>query len=858
MSPVFPPLALALVLAAASFLPLDAAEGCVLPADPYMVIRASTKSIGEIQSPEDYLEIKVTPDGEREYFDVEEDRQYHFFGLWDPGEGVDADGFPNAPEKVLAAQELFPEDMARYGNLLPASHYRSTVGKLIFRLAEMGNRAHADFRNPKLAVDIGGEVKGGKYQFTGGSPRFSFDDPPLDPDALEHAPGIERFDELPVMGQIVPIDADHRITITEAKYRENRSAVWALEDYDVFWNMDKTGLGANIQDEEPDPIVDEVSGDLPFTYDVPSDPLMYQVEVHSALRFRLKDVHWDYTEQLQERVEHPDDAGVEPPELRRKIWIDVGNPQNSTIDIAGILARDTRGLSKETKAGTMLVAVRDITPPSHAHVDPTRLVGTTGETLAQAFGNPEALTVRVIDNNPWIQAGADDGVKYSAANRRVDIYYSLQTYDYEWDSSLQKVRPIPKFIWARADPSRVSVTNIQVFDPFGRIVSSLPNDNQNPIGSMVTYSVPLEALDEPQGWHFANTSPNWGEGRRLKVIVAANDGSGNVMPSLPQGGGGWVPDLPTNNGKQAVHVPAGSTVTTNDILDERSAEAQIPADGILRSRSGTVYSNPPVSPGFPFPDVCGGCDPEIYSHFIPIEITDNDRPGLLLRVTDTKYNRSFTFGDAYVGDAKRKAYQRARDSQGRRIRTRSNKVHPDDLATPDRRPFSDDSPTWTFSNTNGDRGNGEGLDQQEAQIRAGTYNPSEYRRLGDPDPPGYWVDEDVRLIFEVIARDNVNGHAERPFFPARGIVSEYTLKGAPAGFWSITDSPSGLSTIDYPEYIFRNPNMPSREHGGQPCKVSARVEDQSGNQREIVVHFFVMDNSLKMLSLEEDSERRFQ
>ncbi|MBI4866596.1 MAG: hypothetical protein HY816_06565 [Candidatus Wallbacteria bacterium] len=861
----------------------DPAGSCSLPADPFIVVKVSQKAVGAISDPTDFVKMDKL-EGQKDALtgkdflrvQIPEDTALHFISLWDLSQGgQDPDPLgklPAAFKSVAQAEMLKFSDEGEF--LLPVHYYFDVIagGKLSFKLGEMISRSGRSFEDPLAAVDIGGFVKDGEYTLNGGNDEYiwndaelKFDNAPFDntlksprfPRTKEFNNGVEMAKDGP--------RPNTKWVVTEARYKPQ--GVWNLESYSNEYHMDVDNIGANVAYDENPPANDQRvrTGDYVFTYKVPSDPLAYHVIVGSALIFLLQNIVWDYKEELFEEidVEVKDangnvvkDAQGNP--VTEKKWVkatDDPNERGGSIAVFGRLARSTQGLSAESRVASLLVAVTDSTPPTHVHLSPRRLVGTTGETLQEASATltgPTAVTVQVIDNNPFagrgIGQGAVQGAAFDPAKLGLDLYYALQIYDFgaRPEGMLPTDLAItPKMVWAKAVTGGILPT-VDTYRADGSKVTLASNGKDaDATYSVATYSVPISVFDEPMGWHFATTSHDWQTGNRLKFFAAVRDGSGtNQSPSAAQ-----LPEVAAaSSGAAAEHPVAASDVTD-------------PAQLVL-DKDGAPVQTDRKQPAFNFPaeHPPATCAVDRLGQYGFIDVYDNDRPVVYLRVTDTKYDRKVLFGNAYAGDMR---WQKAREGQ----QTNSNKETTDAA----QKPWSDTS-DWDFSEVYG--GDSAGYQKQVDDLAGDppVFRPEEYAASLPAGPLyGYWVDEDTPLVFDVFARDNINWMkpdvasggwgittAKLAVTPARDNDSSRPELN-PADTWRVFDAPTnGNGAMDpapWPQHIFRNPNKPDPNSGD--CHVELEVSDNAPpegggiRRRKLIVRFHVMDNKLKIQSLEE-------
>ncbi|MBI3890080.1 MAG: hypothetical protein HY303_00965 [Candidatus Wallbacteria bacterium] len=826
---------------------------CSLPADPYVVVKVSRLAVDAIQQPSDFednpapeLAGQNDPLTGKDFVRIQlpEDQPLHFITLWDLTQGgTDPDPLGKLPAAMrLEATAVIGRYSLPGEKLLPVSYYFkkiSTSGKVSFKLSEMVSRSGRSFEDPLSVVDIGGFVKDGEYKFNGGADDYVWNDADLKVDNAPfdkslRSPKFPRKKEYNDGNEMaVPgTRLNTKWVVTEAKYKPQ--GLWVLDSYSNEYHMDVDNIGANVATDEDPPANDPrvKSGDYVFTYHVPSDPLAYHVIVGSALLFNLTGVVWDYKEELFEEVDKPvldgagnpvKDANNNP--VMQKVWQkapDDPNERGGSINIVGRLARSTKGLSKEVRVASLLVAVTDVTPPTHVHLDPRKLEGTTGETLheaAVARSTPDKVTVKVIDNNPFAGRGIGPspktGVLFDPAKFGIDFYYAVQVYDFTAAAAGMLPTDLsvtPKFVWAKANLPGLLPTAVDTYKVDGsKVALAADAKDADASYSIASYDVPLTALDEPMGWHFATTSWDWQSGHRLKYFAVARDGSGNNQSPAPD-------KLPPIAAASAAAV-SEDPIASKDIAD---------AAQLVLDKSGQEVVTDRKQPPFNFPaeHPPATCPVDKLGQYGFIDVFDNDKPIVYLRVTDTKYDKKVLFGNSYAGDLR---WQKARDGQ----KTNSNK----ETVDPAQKPWFD-STDWDFTEIYGDEASG--YQRQAADLLGSPvlFKPAEYAATLPAGPLyGMWIDEDVPIVFDVFARDNID--------------------------WDKPDQPTGAG---WGIKTARLAATPARDNDASPpntgdCHVELEVEDfappEGGNfqRRKLIVHFHVMDNKLKIQSLEETRVR---
>lgn len=187
---------------------------------------------------------------------------------------------------------------------------------------------------------------------------------------------------------------------------------------------------------------------------------------------------------------------------------------------------------------------------------------------------------------------------------------------------------------------------------------------------------------------------------------------------------------------------------------------------------------------------------------------------------------------------------------------------------------------WTF--TYDQSGDGAGYLAQLDQWIDGSFNPMNFWALPTvltnkmTTLPGLWVDEDSRLSFRIVAWDNLNSYmpltqnvggfegihvyGDDPPISASGPGIDVTVNDPGSGAPDL--KLSGSLAESWPGYIFRNPNRldqgGSIQANSDDAFVEVRFQDRAGNESRLHVKMFVIENSLRILSLKEDKLRTQQ
>jgi len=437
--------------------------------------------------------------------------------------------------------------------------------------------------------------------------------------------------------------------------------------------------------------------------------------------------------------------------------------------------------------------------------------------------------------------------------------------------------------------------------------------------------------------------PGWGDGRLVRLFMRPADGrlargagaglidwpaelgfgtlGGEVRPfEQPNFLPSWLEevgpdDRPLPAGPRDVHGLHFATRPFPEDGDEQLVPRRLDSDvGVARSpsRVGSLeaaLASAAVAEGFAETDGLDGGSQGHLGRAATIRVEDVVPPTVVLVVTDTKHDRSAFFGNRYLGDM---AYDRLQQllqaESGGADRTDvlpvdAAEVFPepglgelDPCATGQRSgcllAANDGLRGWRFVFDAGGAAAADFAAQQELWF-AGGFHPMSYyaspARFGGgaspvaqmEQPRGLWVDEDTRLLFRVLAWDNLNAHLGAveevdglqnlyvfgANAPRLGRGLPYTLDvrvyDPASGNSELSLADGGNELADgWPGYAFRNPNRLARGDGsGQVDVTGARagVEvdyvDGAGNRTTLAVELFVVENTLRIRSLQEDRRR---
>lgn len=504
------------------------------------------------------------------------------------------------------------------------------------------------------------------------------------------------------------------------------------------------------------------------------------------------------------------------------------------------------------------------------------------------------------------------GGLFDPGDLEIQFYYAIQLNDYTGRKGERCGKPgfqhpytcdciasygeTFTFVRKRLGPSTEGVS----YAVQGYTQDAVPTDT-DPAYSVVECRFPVEMLDEAMGPHFATTSKHyrdtwgarhsgWDKGRRLKYFPVVNDGSGNINPPFFRTSFETVDGLEIFwNGPAFIEE---NETADGEVTALRSALAALDISGPSYVRDGKwkICANEDVTDDPDWINQCGQTpswppEPEIVSlpDWFPqqvdyfgtygfITVYDNDRPNVTMSVTDTRLNKTFMFGNVFYGDFKRAAYRTARERLGK-VKTTSNRDRLDEpvriyfkprkyteFEPSELVPFSEadnQEATWQFK-ANLVSGNIMQSDMRQGKlVERGEFCPWLFRIIPEfathvvPMKPGLCIQEDVRLIFSVRARDNINTFQT----------------GEKAG--GIVTSSDPVSNLYNTFYIYENGKefrgegiyhfrVPFEGPGGGSAFAQVTVEDDAPpitggtHSRCLTVHLFVLPSTMKVFTLQED------
>ena len=431
------------------------------------------------------------------------------------------------------------------------------------------------------------------------------------------------------------------------------------------------------------------------------------------------------------------------------------------------------------------VAVEDVSGPIGYAITPDSISGETG--IAPGGG----FEIKIADNYPY-GSGSVEG----------ELVYSTVVNDWEQEPGEKELcgdqyhphhsacncmaKHKERWVWKSVSLSGGSQTIVNGTDGFP---------------AYAIYTISGGSDIEPLPWHYADLSNSYEdylnfESCRPKVLVAARDHHG------------FGPAAPYSDGDE--NAQASEAIALGTVVPVVSAN---PDDALPNPDKGTVFS-------------AMGRDGTDFGLWAGIDqITDTGMPDIRVFVKDTKYDWTILYGHQDSLDGTVAGYKSGRESGSGSSDTNEDSPYPGEAPA-----------SWVFS---------EEMDyaDQLDMIRNGGFAPMQFIANGT-GAYGFWADEDSRLVFKIVTRDNINQWDE-------GQAPTYTV--------SLSDGPAGTTADDSEldmndgefEYIFRDPN---RGDGIDPdeCTLTVTATDASGNTRTMTIHFFIACNELTLKTLEEE------
>lgn len=649
---------------------------------------------------------------------------------------------------------------------------------------------------------------------------------------------------------------------------------WTFSGVNGFWQMDT-------EDTADQPGVNEGGGlGLPgteiagFSYVTPSTPYFYRVKPKGELTFDLAMGGGDRYEWYEERVEVDATGNVTP----------TGTFEQKSLIAYGQIKK--QGAKYDGGVATAVI-VEDMKAPHHVHMK--TIAPITVAAGAKPTGQVEYL---MVDDNPY---GATSPAEFAAqqaattptgspygtfdpAQAIADFYYSFPVSEYGLADLSKLAQPLPgdfaldpsgqfpfhfeKWVWKK----KAVGAPTQLFRPFANNGNSELAAPSNPFGNGANpyFSLQKWTVDLSTQWtdvigihHVSTTSESnyadaktptgpkakpgvaylSGAEKRLKFFLAPRDAMGKPAYNAAFTGecdtsAGGASDS-ESAGFESVKANAGHWVFNN-------AGTAVPP--VNTPPAGLQYQNAVNTLG----SACGApnCDNAAVGQFGYVDsITEDVRAKVVLLVKDTKFDRTYIFNDQTQGDWRHQQAIAALD--GAAVPgTRQTCANNDDILN------------WI----------GPGKDQPDIMFDAGGTNTGDFvtqvaagwrpfqRAAGATDGTrnGLWVDEDTSLIFRVTGWDNTNWETQFP----------------PSDFdWYIDDGPKGgtIPKGDLPldgsgrfSYTFRDPNRGASGLTGTDCVVTVDGPQSlpASQRRRLQVKFFVLDNKLKILTLEESRRNK--
>ena len=514
--------------------------------------------------------------------------------------------------------------------------------------------------------------------------------------------------------------------------------------------------------------------------------IMVQAEAYSHFEYNPDGAEFKWTE-----VELDPDTGEE-----------TGNEQYFSVTMAGSIEKSSDEGSDEYDYAWL--HVEDISSPQHYKMSPETLQARVGKEITDA-GN---LQVKVLENDPyceevgpltgflcystmnldWQQLDGEKTLCQEAPDLHPHAHYcDCQAYHEE------------RWVWKNIPLRQTSVEQV--------------NHNGSLAYAVVTMEVDGEIEAVP--WHYAEGANSYSfesadysdyAPYRLKhfVVVADARDLGYLAPPFDYGS-------EDSTAEQVVSL--SDPVSIGAVSGVPQEDAMSPPTGMLLGEiaaSGEAWGS--------------------YGSYGGVEVEDDERPNIRVFVTNSKYNWTHLFGHDDALDGSLDGYKSAKEGGSGSSDSNEDSPYLDGEDAPEE---------WVF-NTESDY-----FDQLE-MIRVGGFAPS--ANIVEGAPWGLWVDEDTRLIFKVVCRDNIN-----PWERENGIPFEVEMVDGPAGV-TLSGDDMGITDDGVFEYLFRDPNR-GENAINRDCKLSVDTVDDYGNRRKMTIYFYVASNELKLQTLEEQRER---
>lgn len=618
-----------------------------------------------------------------------------------------------------------------------------------------------------------------------------------------------------------------------------KGGTWDFKGVRGLWNMDMKKTGKNQQVEN------NVQGtSYPFSFDTPSEPFFYYVRPVATFEFEITMGADEFYEWQEEQVVLDDTGNVTDSPTPPK-----AAPRTVRLTASGLFSKGGAGQSGGVAT---MVMVRDTTQPLHVHNANPSALAFTGEVGKSVSGGGTKFTI--VEDNPYAGFSgtlptmrpktAHPPRQFARGSADVQVFYSMPVNEFESgelsaapaapaaDFDLSKDAVNAKFVkvsekwkWFRSSVRPKITWKGPYADSANQPISGPAFDvwgcNGDPAFTVGEVDIPASTIEQPLPIHQIDATKEITDGnakilewkKRFKFLVVPKDSCDNAA-------------LLTANGK-GFDSESPDTDTDPTFASEDAEAKQFEMNG---DRGVVEVPNPPTY--ITWQQAVPGCNHTDRTKLGTLgvfgDFQDRVKPTVILLAKDTKYDRTYIFNDHQQGwqshTGAKAAYQGGTGS------STDNTAWPGVLGN-DVDPLAFDA----LTSNPGDFG---------TQVQSGlVYEPPSTRK-------GIWVDEDTRLVFQVLAWDNINW---------KDRLSDSRIR------WFVDDRPADKMGQDQGrienlgnnkfEYVFRDPNQGPNAQSGDAI-VRVEVDDEHGNQRKLNLKINVASNQLKILTLEETRRNR--
>ncbi len=640
----------------------------------------------------------------------------------------------------------------------------------------------------------------------------------------------------------------------------SEGGLWTFKKVEGRWKLNVKNTGKTSSNA-----VDVQGLTVDWTFDTPSEPFFYLVRPIGEFTFNLSTNNSEWFQWTENKVVYDPTGNPTATPIPS-----LDQPQSRTVKFQAN-GDFKKGSTGPTGGVPTLVMVQDTAAPLHVHMDNQGAAGFTGGLGGKLTGSAKFT---VVDNNPYAgysgtlpqyePRGGSPPLKFNPSNAKADFYYSMPVNDFA-RGDLTQVKPAPdgdfaldqsgalntfpflkeRWKWFKGAAPITGTWKGPFVDGQGApgpdpTPGTIYGNGQNPSFTTGEFTCDASLIKPSMAiHHMPGVAPvsnpdgsallDWQ--KRLKFFIVPTDASNNLSPLNAQNAGFTSADDTGANWP----TPLGAKSATAE-KPMPSGEPYIAGDSDVQVKGAPLPINwQPAIPG------CAHDKQKLGTMGFMDGFTDAVRPSVVVLVKDTKYDRTYIVNDQQQGWWNHPTAKAAVSS--------GNATAVDDAApAPWTNIFNDDgSEKDTDTITFGTPAGGADAAAFAAQVANGwtAYTPPSTRN-------GIYVDEDTRLVFQVLAWENVNWQTpianDRIHWKVKDAASNVSPDPDES---SLPDLASGKHKF---EYVFRDPNFDGGGSNGKECSVTIRVDKPNNsltNGRQVVINFYVASNKLKILTLEE-------